>query len=168
MGGSGGGDLEQMHLCGQRVLPLTSVLGRPEVPCSPLSRGRAPAWAPPLHRRSGGHTPWPVSWSRMRTPSWAPQGQREGPPWVVMPVLLAQGTRPCSSFWVLAGPEDSAPTLGVTGTAPPKLGLSNRCHMVGRVQQPLSWDGNGTFGFKPRDEEVTQTVVQTFLSPLSP
>ena len=86
----------------------------------------------------------------------------------VMPILLAQGTRPCSSFWVLAGPEDSAPTLGVTGTAPPELGLSNRCHTVGRVQQPLSWDGNGAFGFKPRDEEVTQTVVQTFLSPLSP
>ena len=31
----------------------------------------------------------------------------------VMPVLLAQ---------VLAGPEDSAPTSGVTGTAPPELG----------------------------------------------
>ena len=40
----------------------------------------------------------------------------------VMPVLLAQGTRYCSSFWVLAGPEDSAPTSGVTGTAPPELG----------------------------------------------
>lgn len=123
MRGSGGRDLQQMHLCGRRVLRMTSVLGKPEIPRSPLSGGRAPAG----HRHCTG------------TPAATLHGQavvqdvdaKLGSPGVagraplgcsVMPVLLAQGTRHCSSFWALAGPEDSALTSGVIGTAPPELG----------------------------------------------